>query len=62
MNIHIYIGFLACTKVELWHLTVCIALNGEKFQSSSVSNNAQYRVIFIHYNVLKFQVPRSICF
>ena len=27
------ISFLACTKVELWDLIVCIAVNGEKFQS-----------------------------
>ena len=26
------ISFLACTKVELWDLIVCIAVNGEKFQ------------------------------
>ena len=26
------ISFLACTKVELLDLTVCIAVNGEKFQ------------------------------
>ena len=24
------ISFLACTKVDLWNLTVCIAVNGEK--------------------------------
>ena len=27
------ISFLACTQVELWDLIVCIAVNGEKFQS-----------------------------
>ena len=27
------ISFLACTKVELWDLIVCITVNGEKFQS-----------------------------
>ena len=31
------ISFLACTKVELWDLTVCIAVNGEKFQSQTVT-------------------------
>ena len=31
------ISFLACTKVELWDLTVCIAVNGEKFQSHGVT-------------------------
>ena len=24
------ISFLACTKVKLWELKVCIAVNGEK--------------------------------
>ena len=27
------INLPACTKVELWDLTVCIAVNGEKFRS-----------------------------
>ena len=27
------ISFLACAKVELWVLTVCIAVNGKKFHS-----------------------------
>ena len=31
------ISFLACTKVKLWDLTVCIAVNGEKFQSHTVT-------------------------
>ena len=31
------ISFLACTKVELWDLTVCIVVNGEKFQSRAVT-------------------------
>ena len=31
------ISFLACTKVELWYLTVCIAVNGEKFRSGTVT-------------------------
>ena len=31
------ISFLACSKVELWDLTVCIAVNGEKFQSRAVT-------------------------
>ena len=33
------IRFLACTKVELWDLTVCIAVNGEKFQCRTVTLN-----------------------
>ena len=31
------ITFLACTKVELWDLTVCIAVNGEKVQSHAMT-------------------------
>ena len=30
------ISFLACTKVELWYLIVCIAVNGEKYQSCAI--------------------------
>ena len=33
----IHISFLACTKVELWDLAVCIAVNGEKRQSCAVT-------------------------
>ena len=33
----LYICFLACTKVELWDLTVCIVVNGEKFRSRTVT-------------------------
>ena len=35
LNIHV--SFLACTKVELWDLRVCIAVNGEKFRSHTVT-------------------------
>ena len=31
------ISFLACTKVELWDLIVCIAVKGEKFQSCAMT-------------------------
>ena len=31
------ISFLACTKVVLWDLTVCIVVNGEKLQSHAVT-------------------------
>ena len=31
------ISFLSCTKFELWDLTVCIVVNGEKFQSCAVT-------------------------
>ena len=63
------ISFLACTKVELWDLIVCIAVNGEKFQSRrdldlgpAMANIALVRDIFIYYDVLKFRIHRSITF
>ena len=31
------ISLLACTKVEVWDLTVCIVVNGEKVQSCTVT-------------------------
>ena len=31
------LSFLVCTKVELWDLTVCIVVNGEKFRSGTVT-------------------------
>ena len=31
MNTHAQYKPLACMKVKLWDLTVCIAINGEKF-------------------------------
>ena len=31
------ISILACTKVELWDLIVCIAINGENFQSRAMT-------------------------
>ena len=31
------ISFLDCTKVELWDLTVCFVINGEKFQIPAVT-------------------------
>ena len=36
------ISFLACTKVELWDLIVCIAVNGEKFQSRTMTKIFSY--------------------
>ena len=64
------ISFLACTKVELCVLTVCIAVNREKFQSRTVILtlvrrcliSKLVRVIFIYYNVFKFHVLGSIPF
>ena len=29
-------NFLTCAKAEIWALTVCILVNGEKFQSHAV--------------------------
>ena len=37
------INFLACTKVELWDLIVCIAVNGEKFQSRAMTLTLVWR-------------------
>ena len=31
------ISFLDCTKAELWDLSVCIEVNGEKFQSLAMT-------------------------
>ena len=59
------ISFLACTSVELWDLTVCIAVNGEKFQSRNMTltlvpqrpiSVELVRDIFINYNVFQFHV------
>ena len=66
------ISFLACTKVRLWELKVCIAVNGEKFQSHTVtltlvrqcpiSNLSELISYATNYNVFRFHVPRSISF
>ena len=37
------ISFLACTKVELWDLKICIAVNGENFKASV----AMLKILFI---------------
>ena len=59
-------SFLACTKVELWDLKVCIAANGEKFQSHSVTLTLVRQCPISNFsytkNVFKFHVPRSIFF
>ena len=61
--------FLACTKIELWDLTVFIAINLEKNQSRAMtltcSDNAKYRTCLsfsIYYNVFKYHVSRLISF
>ena len=59
------IRFLACTKVELQDLTVCIVVNGETFDidlDPMKLNIELVRAIFIFYNVFQFEVhvPRSI--
>ena len=60
------ISLPACMKVELWDLTVCIVVNGEKFRSRAVTltlvNIKLVRDMFIYYNVIQFHVPRSITF
>ena len=51
------IGFLTCTKVELWDLIVCIVVHGEKFQSRAVTlnlvGNAQYRTCPRYFHILQ---------
>ena len=63
------ISFLACTKVELWDLIVCIVINGEKFQcctmidldlGPAMPNIELVRDIFIYYDVLIFHVNKLI--
>ena len=59
--------------IQFWHraihssvdLTVCIAVNKEKFDldlSPTMNNIELVRVVFIHINAFKFHVPRSISF
>ena len=62
-------SFLACTKVELWDLTICIVVNGGVSKSRhdldlgpTMPNIKIVRAIFIFHNVIKFHVPRSISF
>ena len=55
-------SFLACIRFEFWDLTICIAVNGEKFQSRAVTltlvptipNIELVRVIFITTMYLNF--------
>ena len=63
------ISFLAGAKVELWDLTICIAVNGEKFQSHhdldldlTIPVIKLVRDIIIYFNVFQFHVPRPITF
>ena len=68
------VNFLACTKVELWDLTVCIVVNGEKFQSCAMTLTLVRQCpisnlfkLFSYkptrsYNLFKFDVSRSIPF
>ena len=57
----LHISFLACTKVELWDLIVCTAVNGGNFQSCAMTltlvrmpNIELVRDIFIYYDELNF--------
>ena len=56
-------NFLTCAKAEIKDLTVCIMVNGEKFQSQAdldlnrtMPNVELIRAIFICYYMFKFQV------
>ena len=56
------IRLLNCSKVELWNLTVCIAVIGEKLcrdLGPTMPNIELVRIIFIYCIVFKFHVPRS---
>ena len=58
------ISFLAFTKVELWNLIVCIAVNGEKFQSRAMtlpfSDDAQYRTCLRYFHIIQcFKISYS---
>ena len=62
----LHINFKAFTKVELWDLTVCIAVNREIIQSRSdlglgptMPNIELVQDIFIYNNVFKFNVQIS---
>ena len=65
------ISFLACAKVVLQDLTVCIVVNGETLGKwgnaysdldldSTKLNIELVQAIFIYYNVFQFRVPTSI--
>ena len=63
------ISFLSCTNVELYDLTVCIVVNGEKLLNAysdldldPTMLNIELRAVFINYNVLQLHAPRSISF
>ena len=64
------ISSLACAKFELWDLTVCIVVNGEKVQClavtltmiSTMPNSELVLDTFIYYNVFTFHVPGLIPF
>ena len=64
----LYIRFLACTKVELWDLTVCTEVNGEKNLmlrcdldlGPAMPNIELLQDIFIYYNIFQFHVARLI--
>ena len=42
------INLLARTKVELYDLTICIAVNGEKFLTVTMASIRQYPISIVH--------------
>ena len=46
------IGFLACTRVELYDLTVCIVVNDNDLDLDP--DNAQYRTLLSYFDILQF--------
>ena len=49
-------NFLTCAKAEIQDLTVCIVVNGEKFQSHAVTlpDNAQCQTHPSYFHILQY--------
>ena len=50
------IGFLACSKVELWDLKVIIAVNGEEFQSRAMTHDLDIGMIMPNIELFSFTI------
>ena len=56
------ISFLACTKVELWHLIVCIVVNGEKISKSHSDLDlfpTMPNIKLVRYNLFSYTIMCS---
>ena len=47
------ITFLDCTKVKLWDLTVCIVVNGEKFNLGPTMPNIELVQVILYFHILQ---------